>query len=55
MTWRASPDWGKKLGYSSEQITDLYRKSIELLWDIRREYDGAYPSHVYLWLYQASW
>ena len=41
MTWRASQDWGKKLGYSSEQITDFNRKSIDLLLGIRREYEGS--------------
>ncbi len=46
MTWRASQDWGTKLGYSSEQITDFNRKSIELLQDIRREYEGAIPHMV---------
>jgi S-methylmethionine-dependent homocysteine/selenocysteine methylase len=46
MTWRASQDWGKKLGYSSEQITDFNRKGIELLQGIRREYEGAIPHLV---------
>jgi S-methylmethionine-dependent homocysteine/selenocysteine methylase len=46
MTWRASQDWGKKLGYSSEQITDFNRKSIELLQGIRHEYEGAIPHTV---------
>ncbi|MHC4556227.1 MAG: homocysteine S-methyltransferase family protein [Planctomycetota bacterium] len=46
MTWRASQDWGKKLGYSSEQITDFNRKGIELLQGIRREYEGAIPHMV---------
>jgi S-methylmethionine-dependent homocysteine/selenocysteine methylase len=46
VTWRASQDWGKKLGYSSEQIRDFNRKSIELLEGIRREYEGAIPQMV---------
>ncbi len=45
-TWRASQDWGKKLGYSSEQIADFNRKSIELLQGIRREYEGVIPHMV---------
>lgn len=39
MTWRASQDWGKKLGYSAEQIADFNRRSIELLEGIRSEYE----------------
>lgn len=27
-TWRASPDWGAKLGYSNEQIIELTRESV---------------------------
>ena len=46
MTWRASEDWGKKLGYTSEQIMDFNHKSIELLQGIRREYEGAIPHIV---------
>lgn len=46
VTWRASQDWGKKLGYSSGQITDLNHKSVELLQGIRHEYEGAMPHMV---------
>ena len=46
MTWRASQDWGTKLGYSPDQISDFNRKSIELLQGIRREYEGAIPHMV---------
>ena len=46
MTWRASQDWGKKLGYSAEQISDFNRKSIELLQGIRSEYEGDIPHMV---------
>ncbi len=46
VTWRASQDWGKKLGYSSEQITHFNQKSIELLLGIRVEYEGAIPQMV---------
>ena len=40
MTWRASQDWGRKLGYSSEQIANFNRKGIELLQGIRSEFEG---------------
>lgn len=43
MTWRASEDWGKKLGYTSEQITNYNHQGIELLQGTRREYEGAIP------------
>jgi S-methylmethionine-dependent homocysteine/selenocysteine methylase len=38
-TWRASTDWGRKLGYSTSQLADLNRKAIDLLCDIRAEYE----------------
>jgi len=34
-TWRASSDWGKKLGYSKEDLDKVNRKSIQMLQDIR--------------------
>jgi S-methylmethionine-dependent homocysteine/selenocysteine methylase len=42
-TWRASPDWGAKLGYSREALAEANRKAIALLQEIRREHerDGA--------------
>jgi S-methylmethionine-dependent homocysteine/selenocysteine methylase len=39
-TWRASSEWGKKLGYSKEVLVDINRKAIELLQDIRTEYEN---------------
>jgi S-methylmethionine-dependent homocysteine/selenocysteine methylase len=38
-TWRASPDWGAKLGYSLEALVEANRKAIALLQEIRREYE----------------
>ena len=40
-TWRASPDWGKKLGYSSRALADMNHKAIKLLQDIRDEYENG--------------
>lgn len=37
-TWRASPDWGTRLGYSSEELAETNRQAVGLLEDIRREY-----------------
>ena len=34
-TWRASRDWGDKLGYSRADLADVNRRSIELMYDIK--------------------
>ena len=36
-TWRASPDWGEKLGYPPERLADVNRRAIALLVDLRAE------------------
>lgn len=36
-TWRASPDWAGRLGYSTAQLAEANRRSIELLEEIRGE------------------
>ena len=38
-TWRASADWGTKLGYTSDALAAANRKAIGLLEEIRREFD----------------
>jgi S-methylmethionine-dependent homocysteine/selenocysteine methylase len=38
-TWRASPDWGTKLGYSSTALATLNRKAITVLQEIRDAYE----------------
>jgi S-methylmethionine-dependent homocysteine/selenocysteine methylase len=37
-TWRASADWGEKLGYSTEALAAVNRQAIEMLEAIREEY-----------------
>lgn len=37
-TWRASPDWAARLGYSLDQLDDLNRSAIALLVTLRAEY-----------------
>jgi S-methylmethionine-dependent homocysteine/selenocysteine methylase len=37
-TWRASADWGARLGYSAAQLAEANRQAIRLLEDIRREH-----------------
>lgn len=39
-TWRASMDWGAKLGYSASEIADANRRAISLLEETRREFKG---------------
>jgi S-methylmethionine-dependent homocysteine/selenocysteine methylase len=38
-TWRANPDWGRKLGYSESTLADVNSKAIELLAEIRKEFE----------------
>jgi S-methylmethionine-dependent homocysteine/selenocysteine methylase len=38
-TWRASPDWGAKLGYPTAALADLNRKAIALLREIRDAFE----------------
>jgi S-methylmethionine-dependent homocysteine/selenocysteine methylase len=37
-TWRASADWGARLGYNGAQLAEANRQAIRLLEDIRREH-----------------
>jgi homocysteine S-methyltransferase len=39
VTWRASADWGQKLGYDAQALADANRKSIGLLLEIRDEFE----------------
>jgi S-methylmethionine-dependent homocysteine/selenocysteine methylase len=39
-TWRASADWGAKLGYSSAALVEMNRQAIALLQAIRHEYEN---------------
>lgn len=39
-TWRANPDWAQKIGVSSEDLTELNRKAIRLLIEIRDEFEN---------------
>ncbi|MEW6492849.1 MAG: homocysteine S-methyltransferase family protein [Cyanobacteriota bacterium] len=38
-TWRANPDWGTKLGYSSVALAEINHKAITMLHDIREGYE----------------
>ena len=39
-TWRASADWGTKLGYDAKEMADVNRRAIGLLEEIRDEFKG---------------
>jgi len=39
-SWRASPDWGAKLGFSPADLITLNRKSIALLAGLRNEFES---------------
>ena len=39
-TWRSNPDWGARLNYSREELAEANRKSIDLLEEIRNEYES---------------
>jgi S-methylmethionine-dependent homocysteine/selenocysteine methylase len=38
-TWRASADWGRKLGYDAPALADANRRSIGLLLEIRKAFE----------------
>jgi homocysteine S-methyltransferase len=40
-TWRASADWGARLGYDERALAEANRRAIRLLDDIRRELKGV--------------
>jgi S-methylmethionine-dependent homocysteine/selenocysteine methylase len=40
-TWRASTDWGDKLGYTHSKITAVNRDSIGIMLELRRRHDSA--------------
>ena len=40
-TWRASSDWGKLTGYSAEALAGVNMKAVEMLTEIRDEFETA--------------
>lgn len=40
-TWRASADWGTKLGYSTRAMHDINRASIDMMHEVRAEFESA--------------
>lgn len=41
--YRASPDWGRKLGYSPDRLREMQHKCIEFLRDVARPYVDQLP------------
>ena len=39
-TWRASLDWGEKIGYTKEDLVSVNHNAIELLQEVRNEYEN---------------
>ena len=40
-TWRASQDWGRKIGYSTQELVEMNHQAIQLLDEIRNEYENS--------------
>ena len=38
-TWRANPDWGDRLGYDEAALSEINRRAVAFLLDLRAEYE----------------
>lgn len=47
LDYRGSPDWGEKLGYSRENLSDALLRSIAFLRDVARPYEGQISRIMY--------
>lgn len=45
-TWRASPDWMKKLGYSDSAMAEINEKAVDLMIDLKKAFENDLPSIV---------
>jgi S-methylmethionine-dependent homocysteine/selenocysteine methylase len=48
LDYRASPDWGGKLGYSAAALSDAQLQAIEFLRDVSRPYRSQLPGILYV-------
>jgi len=39
-TWRANPEWGEKLGYDMQRLSEINDASVTMLRDLRRKYEA---------------
>jgi S-methylmethionine-dependent homocysteine/selenocysteine methylase len=42
-TWRANPDWMEKIGYPASALKDVNDKAVQLLADLRKEFEDDVP------------
>lgn len=42
-TWRASRDWGDRLGYSAEELKHANQDAVAMLFELRAEFEGEHP------------
>lgn len=42
-TWRASQDWGDRLGYDSDQLAEANRQAVDLLFELRAAFEAKKP------------
>jgi homocysteine S-methyltransferase len=47
LDYRASPDWGSLLGYSSEQLAEMQMRSISFLREVAQPYQARVPALLY--------
>lgn len=45
-TWRANPDWIKKIGYAASSIADVNEKAVQLLVDLKHEFQNDVPNII---------
>ncbi len=45
-TWRASADWAEKIGYSKKQLAEFNQRSIQMLEDIKTEFETKHSRFV---------
>ncbi len=45
-TWRANPDWIKKIGYSNSAIREVNEKAVQLLVDLKKEFENDVPNII---------
>lgn len=48
LDYRASPDWGTKLGYSAAGLAEMQLRSIDFLRELGRPYEGQVPAVRYV-------
>lgn len=45
-TWRANPDWVKKVGYPSDSIREINKKAVQLISELKSEFDTVIDNIV---------